>query len=98
MRVGAALREDVDAETGAAGEAVGEVDGAGSGQLVHEVALAPDEAHRAELGLVGKQPLDAREADGLELTVHLDLRRPAHGQVQVRDAGRRVQHGFQQRV
>ena len=96
--VAAALGEDVDAEAGALGEAVGQVRRARAQQLLREVALALEEPQRDELGVVGHQPLDARVGDRVERSVDLDLGRPAHRQVEVGDAGGRVQHRVEQRV
>src|SRR5204862_7581625 len=89
---------DVDAEAGALGEAVGEVHRARLHELVREVALAGQEPHGDELGLVGQQALDAGVGDGAEVAVQLDLRRTPDGQVQVGDSGRQIEHRLEQRI
>ena len=97
-RIGPALREHVDAEARALGQAVREVGGARLDQLVREVALARQQAHRDELGVVRQQPLEPGVGDRLQLPVELDLGRTADREVEVGDARGVVEHRLEQRV
>ena len=95
----AALLEDVDAEPRTVAERVGAVARALGHQVLAQSAIAIDQVQGEDLGLKRRQALDGRigrHAD--ELAGRLDLQRPIHRHVHVRDVVVRVEHRRQQVV
>jgi hypothetical protein len=61
-------------------------------QLLDGITLVLQQAHGDELGLIRQQSLDSGEAHVAQLPVDFDLRRSPHGEIEVGDAGSRIQH------
>ena len=80
----AALREDVDAETGAVAELVGSVARTFAHQILEMPLVFTDEIERDGFGLIRRQLINRRiKRNGLEFAVSFDLKRTIYGEQKV---------------
>jgi len=87
------LGEDVDAETGLAGQFVGRVAGAFGNEGFREAAVLIDQVHGEYFRLEGRQFIKGRiEFHPGQLSGSLDLKRLAHSDVQIRYIAVGVEH------
>ena len=89
----AALRENIDAETGLVRKRIGGVAGAVAQQILDVPEVVADDVERDGLGLERRELVNRRvEHDRLEFAVGFHLRRAVHGEQQVGNLRLRGQH------
>src|SRR6185369_15053678 len=84
-RIRAALREDIDAKSGALMDTEGDVYRACLYKFLCSVGIAGEQRHRYHFSLIGCQGAKPFDLDWGQLAVDLYLRRSAYGKVQIAD-------------
>src|SRR6266850_3198033 len=92
----AALRKDVDAESGLLSERIRTIAGTRLQQILGQPAVPVDDVQGDGLGLEGRQLVDRRfDHDGYELARGLDLQWLVSRNVEIRHVPVRIQHRSQ---